>query len=66
MGVHNFTLLVEYVIGNSATDTVIVTVVDGALSVLDSLNDVLLEEGATDYSVTWNPSDHHPESYVIT
>jgi parallel beta-helix repeat protein len=66
LGLWNYTVQVEDVDGNTAQDVVMVTVFDGTPPTLDRPNDVLLEEGTTDYTVTWNPIDHHPESYVIT
>jgi hypothetical protein len=66
LGMYNFTIVVEDVDGNIATDTVMVTVVDGTAPTLDSPPDVLLIEGGTDYTIAWSPSDLHPVSYTIT
>ncbi|MFQ5832657.1 MAG: hypothetical protein ACE5H4_08150 [Candidatus Thorarchaeota archaeon] len=65
LGIYNFTSIVYDVGSNSVSDTVFVTVVDGTPSVLDSPLDVSYNEGQTGNSITWNPSDLHPSSYVV-
>ncbi|MFW9870508.1 MAG: hypothetical protein ACFFEL_12855, partial [Candidatus Thorarchaeota archaeon] len=65
LGVHNFTLVVFDVGSNSANDTVLVTVIDGTTPTIDSPPDVFYNEGASGYSIIWNPSDLHPTSYEI-
>jgi hypothetical protein len=51
--------------GNSVTDTVWVTVLDGTPPEIDSPADVEYEEGETGNSITWTPTDSHPASYTI-
>ncbi|MFW9813318.1 MAG: hypothetical protein ACFFF9_12730, partial [Candidatus Thorarchaeota archaeon] len=65
LGVHNFTIVVFDIGSNSANDTVLVTVIDGTTPNIDSPPDVFYNEGATGYSIIWNPSDLHPASYEI-
>ena len=65
LGVYNYTLLVVDIGGNSATDEVLVTVVDGIAPTIDSPADIQYDEFDTGYSITWDPSDFHPASYVI-
>ncbi|MFW9964355.1 MAG: hypothetical protein ACFFCX_12365 [Candidatus Sifarchaeia archaeon] len=65
LGIHNFTLVVFDIDLNSANDTVLITVVDGTVPLIDSPSDVFYDEGATGFSITWNPSDLHPVSYEI-
>jgi hypothetical protein len=65
LGTYNYTLIVIDIGGNSASDTVWVTVVDGTPPVIDSPDDIAYDEGTTGHSITWNPSDLHPASYTI-
>lgn len=65
LGIHNFTLYVTDIGLNSASDTVLITVLDGTAPILDSPSDVFYDEDAPGYSITWDPSDLHPVSYEI-
>ncbi len=65
LGVYNYTLVITDLLGNIASDTVFVTVIDGTAPILDSPDDVQFNEGTTGYTITWNPDDLHPESYTI-
>jgi len=65
LGSYNYTIVVTDVGGNTAVDTVFVHVTDGTAPNIDSPADVQYDESATGYSITWNPSDMHPASYVI-
>lgn len=65
LGVYNYTLLVVDIGGNSATDEVLVTVVDGIAPTIDNPADMQYDEFDTGYSITWDPSDFHPANYVI-
>ncbi len=65
LGTHNITLAVWDAAGNTASDEVNVTVVDGTLPVIDSPANVTYNEGSTGHSITWNPTDSHPSSYAI-
>jgi plastocyanin len=50
----------------SASDTVIVNVIDTTPPSIDSPFDITYEEGTIDNFITWNPSDYNPDSYTIT
>jgi hypothetical protein len=65
LGEYNFTIVVYDIGGNSVTDTVWVTVLDGTPPEIDSPADVEYEEGETGNSITWTPTDSHPASYTI-
>ena len=65
LGTHNITLTVWDAVGYSASDQVNVTVVDGTDPLLDSPADIAYDEGATGYTITWDPTDSHPTSYII-
>ncbi|MFW9965150.1 MAG: hypothetical protein ACFFCX_16380 [Candidatus Sifarchaeia archaeon] len=65
IGTFSYTLMVTDIGGNTRLDEVIVTVVDGSLPVLDSPADIQYNEFSTGYSITWDPTDAHPQSYTI-
>ncbi|MBS3795816.1 MAG: hypothetical protein KGY80_13005, partial [Candidatus Thorarchaeota archaeon] len=65
IGAYNYTLVVYDGSGNSASDTVIVTVVDSTPPVIGSPADVEYELGSTEHNITWSGSDEHPESYEL-
>ncbi|MHA2029611.1 MAG: beta strand repeat-containing protein, partial [Candidatus Kariarchaeaceae archaeon] len=65
IGAYNFTIVVVDVSGNSAVDTVIVTVVDTIDPTINSPTDVSYSEGATGQSISWTGTDNHPNNYVI-
>ena len=63
--VYNYTLVVTDAGGNTAIDTVLVTVLDITAPSVDSPADIQYNEFNTGYVITWHPSDLHPCSYVI-
>ncbi|MFX1483656.1 MAG: hypothetical protein ACFFCP_10745 [Promethearchaeota archaeon] len=65
LGTHNITLAVWDAAGNSASDEVDVTVVDGTPPNIDSPANVTYSEGATGSTITWDPADAHPSTYEI-
>lgn len=65
VGTYNYTIKVTDVGSNTANDTVYVIVSDGTDPTIDSPADVPYDEGATGNSISWNPSDLNPISYVI-
>ncbi len=65
VGVRNYTLLVTDDGSNVNTDTVIVTVTDGAVPSIDSPEDIECDEFSTGHSITWSPADLNPMSYTI-
>ncbi|TFH00844.1 MAG: hypothetical protein E4H14_19235, partial [Candidatus Thorarchaeota archaeon] len=64
-GLYNYTLVVTDMVGQTAIDEVLVTVVDGTIPAIDSPADFQYDEFSTGHSITWHPSDLHPQSYVI-
>jgi len=66
LGEYNYTFVVTDVGGNSAIDTVMVTVVDGTVPTVDSPSDITYEEGVTGNDILWTPLDAHPLAYEIT
>jgi hypothetical protein len=65
VGSYSYVLEVTDVGSNTATDTVAVIVSDGTLPIIDSPADIQYDEGATGYSITWDPSDLNPQNYTI-
>ncbi|MHA2056608.1 MAG: hypothetical protein ACXACG_06660 [Candidatus Thorarchaeota archaeon] len=65
LGTHNITLAVWDAASNSASDQVDVTVLDGTPPSIDSPANVTYSEGAPGSSITWDPTDTHPSSYII-
>ena len=63
--VFNYTLRVMDRSGNSASDTVLVTVQDIISPTVNSPSDIELEEGMTGYNITWVSGDLDPSSYII-
>ncbi|MHA2033068.1 MAG: beta strand repeat-containing protein, partial [Candidatus Kariarchaeaceae archaeon] len=63
--VYNFTIVVIDSSGNSATNTVFVTVVDQTLPTLSSPTDVQYIEGTTNNKITWNAVDTYPDGMNI-
>ena len=65
LGTYNYTIVVFDIGGNSVTDTVWITVLDGTAPTIDSPADIEYEVGETGNSITWTPTDLHPASYTI-
>ncbi|MHA1950277.1 MAG: hypothetical protein ACW987_10415 [Candidatus Thorarchaeota archaeon] len=65
VGTYNYTIVVTDVGSNTANDTVYVIVNDGTFPTIDSPADVPYDEGTPGNSISWNPSDLNPVSYVI-
>ncbi|MHA2067534.1 MAG: LVIVD repeat-containing protein [Candidatus Thorarchaeota archaeon] len=64
-GVYNYTLIVSDDGGNTARDTVFVSVIDLTAPVMDHPLDVEYEVGGTGNSIVWQPSESNPDSYRI-
>ncbi len=65
VGVHNYTLYLDDIWMNSATSTVIVTVVDDSPPSIDSPLFVFLLAGESTNNVTWTATDSDPASYIV-
>jgi nitrous oxidase accessory protein NosD len=65
LGAYNYTLTIFDARGNSASDTVFVTVVEPTPPTIDSPDDIQYESGTTDHNITWSPSDLTPDSYEV-
>ncbi|MFW9888882.1 MAG: right-handed parallel beta-helix repeat-containing protein [Candidatus Thorarchaeota archaeon] len=65
LGMFNFTIIAYDIGGNSAKDTVIVTVEDTTLPTIDSPADITYEVGETGFSIVWSPSDLLPDSFDL-
>ncbi|MHA2032150.1 MAG: hypothetical protein ACW99Q_22495, partial [Candidatus Kariarchaeaceae archaeon] len=65
IGVYNFTIVVVDKSANSASDTVLVTVIDNASPTLTAPADVIYSEGATGNSIEWTGTDLHAGTYLI-
>jgi hypothetical protein len=65
VGTYDYTLEVFDIGGNPANDVVRVTVSDGTPPNIDSPSNVTYAEGAPLQSITWDPTDSYPLSYII-
>jgi len=65
LGEYNYTIRTNDTIGNSAADTVIVTIVDTTSPIINHPSDILGDFGATSIQITWQPTDLLPLNYVI-
>jgi len=65
LGSYTYLIVVGDVGLNTASDTVLVTVVDGTNPTIDSPIDPNVVEGSSGNQITWNPYDLHPASYEI-
>ena len=67
LGTHTFNITVYDSSGNSYTDTITITVVDGTPPTINSPADITYSEGdATSHVITWTPYDLHPVGYHIS
>ncbi|MHA1907828.1 MAG: SBBP repeat-containing protein, partial [Candidatus Thorarchaeota archaeon] len=64
-GSYNYTIVVEDIGNNTASDTVWIFIVDGTWPATDSPDDITMDEGSTSNQLIWSPTDAHPASYAI-
>jgi len=64
-GVYNYTLSLFDLVGHSASDTVIITVLDATPPTIDRPMDIIYEFGVNGNVIAWHPFDLHPASYGI-
>ncbi|MGY5876424.1 MAG: right-handed parallel beta-helix repeat-containing protein [Candidatus Thorarchaeota archaeon] len=65
LGPHNLTLVVYDVGGNSASDSVIITIEDTTVPTISSPSDISFEEGTQGQLITWTTSDYLPNTYTL-
>ncbi len=65
LGVYSYTLSLYDRVGLSASDTVIITVLDVTSPTIDSQVPIFYEVGLTGNAIVWHPFDLHPASYSI-
>lgn len=65
LGVYNFTLLIGDLYGNSAIDTILVTVIEPVPPNILSSPDVSSIEYGTNVSLDWLVVDHNPSFYLL-
>ncbi|KKL86255.1 hypothetical protein LCGC14_1946560, partial [marine sediment metagenome] len=65
-GTYTFNITVVDIDGNSVSDIVIVTVVDGTFPTLTSPADITFNEGDTGNEIAWTANDLNPATYSIT
>ncbi|MFW9965414.1 MAG: hypothetical protein ACFFCX_17710, partial [Candidatus Sifarchaeia archaeon] len=65
MDSYTYIIVVEDVGYNTATDSVLVTVVDATDPTIDTPVDQDVVEGSSGNQITWSPYDLHPSSYQI-
>jgi hypothetical protein len=63
LGEYNYTIAVTDEGGNTVTDEVDVTVVDGTPPAVDQPDDFGYEGGTSGHLILWSPTDLHPDSY---
>ena len=51
--------------GNSASDHIVVNLIDITTPTIDSPTNVTFDEGESGYSIEWSPDDYRPSSYQI-
>ena len=67
VGKHQYNCTVYDKVGNYISDTVTVIVVDTTPPTIDHPTDILyVEDVIIVDSITWHPSDNHPDSYTVT
>ncbi|MGQ4874798.1 MAG: DUF3344 domain-containing protein [Promethearchaeia archaeon] len=66
LGSYNYTCYVNDTSGNSANDSVIVTVIDTTAPYIDAPLDVFYQKGTTGNTIIWHPSDQYPANYIVT
>ncbi|TXT57828.1 MAG: exported protein of unknown function [Candidatus Thorarchaeota archaeon] len=64
-GTYNFTLSVADIAGNTATDTVWVTVEDGLSPSVSNPDDIEYGEFSVGYNISWDPEDVNPSSFEV-
>jgi parallel beta-helix repeat protein len=65
LGVYNYTLVMNDTSGNSARDTVFITVVDSTAPTIDRPADISYELGTVGHNLVWLPLDLNPASCII-
>ncbi|MFX0055798.1 MAG: hypothetical protein ACFFAX_16065, partial [Promethearchaeota archaeon] len=65
IGLHNFTLVVADIGGNTVSDEVWVTIFSADVPTINDLQDTDVVEESIDNYLIWNPLDLNPQSYVV-
>lgn len=65
IGTYNYTMMVNDTSGNSASDTVIVTVWDTEPFLESPYGNIVYDEGTTGNTIYWNASDFNPANYTV-
>ncbi|MCH8908320.1 MAG: hypothetical protein IH840_14630, partial [Candidatus Heimdallarchaeota archaeon] len=65
LGAHIYTLTVYDDGGNSASESITVTVVDGTNPTITSSGDISISAGSTGNSISWKPVDTNPTTYDL-
>ena len=64
-GVYNYVCFVNDTEGQSNSDTVVITVTDNAMPILNTPSDVIYDEGDTGNNIIWIATDNNPSSYIV-
>ena len=64
-GSYIFVCFVNDTEGQSASDSVVVTVTDNVMPILTSPSDVIYSEGDTGNNIIWIATDNNPASYIV-
>ena len=66
IGTYEFTITVYDEVGNSASDTIIVTVIDSIVPSVTNPTDITYELGSTGHTIIWTIGDVNPDMFTIT
>ncbi|UCE10227.1 MAG: right-handed parallel beta-helix repeat-containing protein [Candidatus Thorarchaeota archaeon] len=64
-GLWNYTLIVTDIDSNTGSDSVLVTVLESGIPLINSPSDVGYIEGTTGHAITWNPVTENPTNYEV-
>jgi C4-type Zn-finger protein len=64
-GTYTYTIIIEDESGNNASDTVELTIADESTPSITSPDDIIISEGYSTQSITWEANDAHPTIYSI-
>ncbi|MCG3220277.1 MAG: hypothetical protein H7641_02760, partial [Candidatus Heimdallarchaeota archaeon] len=64
-GSYTFVCFVNDTEGQSASDTVVITVIDNVMPTLNSPSDIVYDEGDTGNNIIWIATDNNPATYIL-
>ena len=64
-GVYTYVCFVNDTEGQEASDSVVITVTDNVVPILNSPSDVIYDEGDTGNNIVWIATDNNPATYIV-